>query len=470
MLWRNTPRIVALLVLVGALSLARSAQAQVGQGVAGVAIDSNGVLRTFQVTDETGQQTRQRIDAAKVGLKQELQQKSKLRKVSLQRLEVAMAKQLAGDRKPTDEMRYLAGLQRIQHVFFYPESGDIVLAGPAEGWYTDLAGHTVGLNSGRAVIELQDLITALRAYAPGANGGPRMIGCSIDATQAGLAKMNEFVKSLPQVADASMATDQYAEYIVNGLRTSLGLQKVRIDGVPPDTHFAQVMVEADYRMKLIGIGLEQPNVKGLVSYVEHAAKGSGVAANAMQRWWFVPDYKCVRVSEDELAMELVGNAVKLLGEDEVVQADGSRQKADTRNGGNRASQAFTQAFTQKYADLSAKTYCYAQLRNLIDCAVVAAFIQKHDYYGRANWTMPVLADETKFPVQTFQKPVEVETAAVHRWKKSGGLMTPVGGGVSLHPEQALLSDNLLKDDGAKLDKARAQITIKGLADGQWWWD
>ena len=55
----------------------------------------------------------------------------------------------------------------------------------------------------------------------------------------------------------------------------------------------------------------------------------------MQRWWFVPDYKCVRVSEDGLAAELIGNGVKLLNEEEVVTGDGQRHVAAA--GGNRAS-------------------------------------------------------------------------------------------------------------------------------------
>ena len=76
----------------------------------------------------------------------------------------------------------------------------------------------------------------------------------------------------------------------------MGLQKVAIRGVSPSTHFAQVMVEADYRMKLIGIGLERPPVQ-LRSYVDRANPAT-VSRNAMQRWYFVPEYKCVRTSED----------------------------------------------------------------------------------------------------------------------------------------------------------------------------
>jgi hypothetical protein len=276
--------------------------------------------------------------------------------------------------------------------------------------------------------------------------------------------MQEFVNALPKVADISMATPAYAEYIVNGLRTNLGLQKVRIDGVPPTTHFAQVMVEADYRMKLIGIGLEKPPVK-IASYVDLASPG---APNAMQRWWFVPDYKCVKVAEDELAMEIVGDAVKLMTADEMVAVDGSRHAANIKGDGNRASMAFVHGFTKEYGRLASRVHVYAQLRNLIDLAVVGAFMQQHGYYDRADWRMPIFGDETKYAVQTYDTPVQVETAVNYRFK-GGRLMTPVGGGVTLHPEQALSEENRLKDDG-KPAKARAAIDLSALAEGQWWWD
>ena len=106
------------------------------------------------------------------------------------------------------------------------------------------------------------------------------------------------------------------------------------------------MVEADYRMKLIGIGLEQPPVR-LASYVDRANPAQ-VARNALQRWYFVPDYQCVRVSDDELAMELVGDGVKLVGEDEVVAKDGSRARAG--GAATAASQAFVNAFTKVYPE------------------------------------------------------------------------------------------------------------------------
>ena len=64
-------------------------------------------------------------------------------------------------------MRYLAGLTRIRNVFFYPDTGDIVIAGTAEGFMPNAAGRPVGIHTGRAVLELQDLVVAMRAFPPG---------------------------------------------------------------------------------------------------------------------------------------------------------------------------------------------------------------------------------------------------------------------------------------------------------------
>ena len=62
-------------------------------------------------------------------------------------------------------------------------------------------------------------------------------------------------------------------------------------------------------MGMIGIGLERPNVR-ITSYVSRASAAT-VRKNALKRWYFVPDYQCVRVSDDNLAMEVVGEGVKL---------------------------------------------------------------------------------------------------------------------------------------------------------------
>ncbi len=427
------------------------------QATAGVAIDADGVLRTRTFIDPGGQLMHERIASAKATLDPKLASYSKLRKISLNRLEQVI---LGRQGVLTDEMRYMAGLLRVKYVFYYPDSKDIVLAGPAEGWAPDPSGRIVGITSGRPVVQLQDLAVALRMFPP--DGKPtEMIGCSIDATQQGLASMQHFVRGIRRLS--RRPSDEQVRMIAEGVRTSLGYQTVTISGVSPRTHFAQVMVEADYRMKLIGIGLERPPVK-LVSYVDRA-KLRDIASNAMQRWYFVPDYQCVRQSDDGLAMELVGDGVKLIGADEMVTSSGERKAADR---GNRASQAFVLGFTKKYPELAERSPVYAELRNLIDLAVAAAYIQEQDYYHKAGWEMPFLGSEKEFPVEVYDVPKTVESAVNAIWKGLT-LVTPVGGGVQIHPAEALDSENILPDKKAKVAKLHQEIK-PDLAEGQWWWD
>ncbi|HEX4000561.1 MAG TPA: DUF1598 domain-containing protein [Pirellulales bacterium] len=436
---------------------ASTAHAQVVPAAAGVAVDANGVLSTKLFTDPTGQLGQERRQAAKAALNPKVAAQSKLRKISLNRLEEAIRDRLAAGQKPTDEMLNLAGLTRVEYVFCMPDTRDIVVAGPAEGWAPDLSGRICGIHSGRPIVELQDLIVALRAFPPSGPATP-LIGCSIDPTQEGLKRKVEYMRTnRPRsVADA--------EAFATGLKAALGLQNVTVNGVPGTTHFAQVLVEADYRMKLIGIGLEQPQV-ALKTYVQRANPNE-VSKNAMCRWWFVPNYECVRVADDELAMQLVGEGVKLVGADEVVMSNGQRQAAVRSN---LASKAWCEQFTKSYARIAEAKPIYAQLRNLVDLAVAAAFIQKEDYCAKTGWQMDLFRNEGQLPIQTYSAPKQVETA-INVIYKGNGFSTPIGGGVTIDPRQALNKSNLLKDKDGKVGNARKETDLKSLAKGQWWWD
>ncbi len=434
---------------------------QAGAGLtSGVAVDASGVLRRLSSTEFRGDLMRQRIEQARANLQGDVAQRSKLRKVSLTRLARLIKKAIDEGHGPDEAMKHLAGLTRIQYVFYYPETQDIVIAGPAEAWIEDNAGRVIGIETGQPVLELQDLVVALRTFPPAKKSNP-MVYCSIDATEEGLSRMQQFLDRIGRTFSAGNINEQF---IVEGLRESLGMQVITLGGIPANTHFAQVMVEADYRMKLIGIGLEEPPAR-FKSYVE-LANFASIASNAMCRWWFVPDYQRVKISEDGYAAELVGNGVKLVGEDEVVSGDGSRQQT---GGQNRASRKFTQGFTKKYAEIARNAPVYGQLRNCVDLLVAAAFIQDNDLYGKANWKLDVLGDEGVYPVESFNAPQHVATAVNSVWK-GRHLATPVGGGVQIHAKQALTSENLLADKDGAVSKARDSIELGDLPTDQWWWD
>ncbi len=450
--------VTGMLALVTTAAVAQSGGSTSTSGniYSGINVDAAGVLHKQTVADPGGLLMRERVVAARSSLDPNLAAYSKMRKISLNRLERAI---LDHQNVVTDEMRYLAGLQRVRYVFYYPETKDIVLAGPAEGWTLDPAERAVGLTTGRPVVQLQDLIAALRTFSGDGSAAGKFpeISCSIDPTKEGLTAKDAFLRSSrPDPNDPT----PYAE----SLRNSLGLQKVTIGGVSPKTHFAQVMVEADYRMKLIGIGLEQPPVK-IVSYVARAKPGEG-GANGLARWFFVPDYQCVRQSDDKMAMELVGDGVKLVGEDEMVGPNGERHVVSGR--GNKSSKAFVTNFTKRYPELAERSPVYAELRNLIDVAIAAAFIEEQGYIAKAGWKMEFFGSEEKYPIDVYDIPKTVETAVNVIWKGTT-LMTPIGGGVTIQVAEALQEEQLLSDSAGKVSKTRESVR-PNLTGDRWWWD
>jgi len=452
--------LLLLLVSLVGIGIGPNAWAQNQQGVSGangVMVDADGVLRLQHYADPNGQLTKKRVAEARAQLNPQVIKPSKLRKVSLNRLEAAVRAQLDKNSPPTDEMQFLAGLTRVRYLFYYPDTKDIVLAGPAEGWAADPAGRVCGIESGRPALQLQDLIVALRAFAPGERQAP-VILCSIDPTPEGLSRMQQFLRGV-----GSQIQPGDTEMIVNGLRTSLGMQNIRVGGVAPSTHMAQVLLECDYRMKLIGMGLEKPPVR-MVSYVDRATPSNN--RSALQRWFFTPDYNSVRVAADRLGMELVGDVVKLVSEDQIVNKDGSRSVTGKAN---KASDLFTKSFTAKYAELASRVPVFAEMRNVIDLTIAAAFIHQQDFYSQSGWQASTFNDPRALDVQTYNTPLQVETVCTAVWK-GNQLLTPVSGGVTIHPRTALATQNVLPDEDGKISEVRESIGLGELPAGQWWWD
>ncbi|MCI0361959.1 MAG: hypothetical protein L0211_26040, partial [Planctomycetaceae bacterium] len=125
--------------------------------VGGVSIDANGVVAAPNV--QARRELREQYLKEFKAIAPELNQPVEIRKISLRAIEEAVAKadsQIAY--YLPDEIRFLAGIQRIQYVFVYPEENDIVLAGPGEGWKIDENANYVGVTTGRPVLRLEDLM------------------------------------------------------------------------------------------------------------------------------------------------------------------------------------------------------------------------------------------------------------------------------------------------------------------------
>ncbi len=276
--------------------------------VGGVSIDVQGVLS--QADEQATAGLRAALAERLADAPAEMDGKVSLRKISLRQLESALARAVNNDiGSLPDEIKYLAGLQKIQYVFVYPEQNDIILAGPGEGWTLNDQGHVVGKTTGLPVITLEDLLVALQTSRSARDVG---ITCSIDPTAEGTQAMRRYVSQQSRFSPA----------VVDKMAKLMGPQQITITGVPETSHYARVLVAADFRMKRIAMQLEDSPVDGLPSFLQMLAKTRMRLTNMMPRWWLACDYDPLARSDDGLAWELRGRGVKVMTEDDLVADDG----------------------------------------------------------------------------------------------------------------------------------------------------
>ncbi|MFH1919935.1 MAG: DUF1598 domain-containing protein [Planctomycetota bacterium] len=437
----------ALVVLALALALAPGVRAQGGLGfgssaVGGISIDPGGML-TSATSDELAKLRLMALEG--VGdLPEGLDRATETRKVSLRGLDEAIRHCLETGKPLPAEIEYLGGLQKIRYVMVYPDGRDIVLIGPAEGWKSNDRGVAVGVTTGRPVLLLDDLLVALRAA-----GGPvrSVISCSIDPTQEGLQRVSAFTKRLRNVGSREAAA--------LGIEQQLGPQAISVTGVPDTSHFARVMVAADYRMKRVSMGHEPSPVRGLTSFL--AISGRGVKS-MLPRWWLEPDYEPLLRDADGLAWELRGGSVKAMTENDFLDANGVRQQSGKAD---PASEKWAAMMTDHYDELAQADPVFAQLQDCMDLAIVAALLVHEDLPGKAGVRLPMLTDSGTLEPAKFPAPKKVESKAI--LAKKGSKWMVACGGVQINPwamvERAEQTDTLAS--------VRSEAAIQGSAD-RWW--
>lgn len=419
----------------------------------GIAVDADGVLATKVVRDLGGRRRAELRRAALAGLPGEVRKAAPIRFVSLAGLDAELQRLAAIGEPPPPVLTRLAGLTRIQFAFCLPDEGDIVIAGPAEGWVEGLAGHPVGLESGRPVLLLEDLAAALRVFPKDLGRARPFVGCTIDPNPKSLQALTEFQRTIPR-AVANNQRQRVSAYVARGTTQALGDANIRVFGVSPRTHFASVLVEADYCMKRIGIGLEPPPTK-MVTFVDALRTAP---KSMLQRWWFTPQYDALLVDPDGLSVELVGQGVQLSSEDKIIDQQGRLHNTGRPPG--RSTQLYAQSFTAKYAEIAAARPVYGQLRNAVDLSIMAAFICREDWYARSGFTPIALVDEKLLAIETYHPPQRVPCPVNVVWKGSR-MLALAGGGVQWLP-----------DEGASpaLRQAKEQEAPAKRPADLWWWD
>lgn len=336
--------------------------------VGGVQVDAEGVARN--VSPAELQQWSQNLRQQLKGAPADLQAHDGLRYVSLKNLAAAIDQAHSEASNVDEATMLLGGLTRIEYVLLYPESQDIVIAGPAEDWTTAADGTVVGKSSGQPILRLDDLIVAMRQLN---TATPQSISISIDPTADGAARLQALQSQI------RLAAGQSPQQYESAMREAFGPQKVSLNGVEAETHLAQVLFAADYEMKRIGMKLRTSPVKELPSYIDMLRRAA--APKGQSRWWLSSNYQPVERSEDGRAWRIQGVGLQVETEESLIQSDGTRIN---QGQADPLAEKWADKFTEVMEEMVVAEPAIGGLRAVMDLSVLAALIRTHNLEQAAN--------------------------------------------------------------------------------------
>lgn len=244
----------------------------------------------------------------------------------------------------------LAGLTRIDGFIIDSDNRDIVLYGQAD--------------SSEPALYFDDLAVALRnakmSYAKlsGHTYYYTAPGCSIDPDPAIIQQLHD----IRNRHEDGKWIDQWNE-------VGASPQNVRVLGIPFNTRFAKVIVDADYYMKKLVNGSVNPNIYGFQSLMgmkidqAKAQIKDGTrdpdSKMAINRFWFCPG-DCLYAFNDNIAA-LNECSVKLLTESQYLANSGHLESAGQTDA---FAQRFTENFTANYPLFKEFNPVYKELEGL----------------------------------------------------------------------------------------------------------
>ena len=369
--------------------------------------------------------------------------------VSLKALQNTLAACQAKGSCP-NQLEKLSGITRLLGFVVDEKNHDLLLIGRAE--------------AGAPPLHLEDFVVALRAawmrYAQieGNTYTYSNPGCSIDPDPAVIGQLNAVGR---RIASASSA---------NGVETAIDAwratckqpQKVRVLGVPFDSHFAQVMVSADYDMKTLADGTAETKIPGLIGVSDMMLETEKEAAAARQpisvspnlnRFWFYPGPS---VYDESSGVVFIRQCpVELLTEQ--MHAVGGKIVGDQSV--DPFADAFRHNVTALYDELGRARPIYRELENMFRFVAVATAI-KTKYPEAAN--LDYLLDRYQAPPDTQVDRTVAGRDGVKKYaetKMSGALTESVSlwvpscGGVDI----AISNPDFVSDRSGLLDRFASSI-------------
>lgn len=220
-------------------------------------------------------------------------------------------------------------------------------------------------------------------------------GCSIDPDPGVMRDLQDLAGRITPTSDDSRVENMLREWTA----TCEKPQQVRVMGIPFDSRFAWVMVEADYAMKSLVDGSDDSlsivGFKSLLGMTMDEAKRqlnqgtrTRTPLSAMNRFWFHPGESICFA--DGMTTVVLDCPVTLLTEEEHLAARGGFVGSGRAN--PRASQ-FCARFSSLYDQLSEQRPIYAELANLFRLVAVTQLMKEEDASSAAAFDMGYLLEE-----------------------------------------------------------------------------
>jgi len=344
------------------------------------------------------------------------------------------------------ELATLCGITRFES-FLVDEGGrDIILVGKQAG--------------GGSSLHLDELVVAMRSIW---RAGTQAVSCSLDPRRENVLAIQQINSQLGKI----QSPDQ-GKRMIQQVKGAWGSQLVRIGGVPKDSRYAHIMIDADYHLKKVSLGALK--VSGVHSYLDmkvsdardRIAQGedtvpSGIAFN---RFWFNVEKEFPAFTEDEGIVWIKACPIALFTEQQMGASSGELFDVDEDD---PVAMAYAKAFSDAFPRLTEQVAPYADLRNLYLLKAVLESMRYRQAAERVGLNMDIFlslyATKTATPMPETMEGCVVNQEAFLKGKDGSTTYWyfPVTfGGVNM--EMEVRERNFEKDE--KLKRVKSKVLQK----------
>ncbi len=387
------------------------------------------------------------------------------RAVSLKILQQKARECMAKGKCPENILK-LCGLTKVNGFVIDEKNRDIILFGKVD--------------STSPALYLEDFVIALRnawwKYAPlkGYTYYYSAPGCSIDPNP-------KTIQKLQQVGGKILSTSGEVESSLKQWHAICSQpQKVRVLGIPFDSRFAKVMVDADYYMKELVDGSVSSEIPGFISLTDMTLakvkkdvvqrRPISVPFLCMNRFWFFPGKN--QYLEDKGVVFIKQCQVKLLTEEEFLT---KRGEIAGKGRPNPLAQKFAEDFTAQYEEIAKRKPIYTELKNLFRFVALAKIMKYKDIPAEAQLDFNYFLSHcplSRTPVSRTLPGLSHVKGFQHRQDFPGGyqiaqLWLPSCGGVAI--DIRISKENFVKDETkALLELKKAILKTRPSPDALYW--